>query len=280
MQRKAIMRSLHNFPQLLVVACLLAACASAPQQNAALEQARSQYNVAQSDPQVTALAPIELKRAGDALGEANQAWEHQEKSEMVDSLAHIAKEKVDIAQNVARQKAAEASIADAAKQRDQLIIDKRTRDADRAQAAAHEAQDRARMLESQLAELAAKKTERGMVVTLNDVLFNTNKSELNSGGIRTLQKLADILTKNPDRAILVEGFTDSTGSVNYNLELSTRRANAVRDALMGMGVASNRIVARGLGKEYPVAGNETASGRQLNRRVEIIFPNENGNSIS
>jgi outer membrane protein OmpA-like peptidoglycan-associated protein len=274
------MRYIHIIPQLLITASLLVACASTQQQNSALDEVRSQYNIAQADPQVTSLASIELQRAGEALGNANQAWEHSEKSDEVNELAHIAKEKIDIAQNVAKQKAAEASIADAAKQRDQLIIDKRTKDADRAAAAAHEAQDRARLLEAQLRELAAKKTDRGMVVTLNDVLFNTNQSELNPGGIRTVQKLADILTQNPDRTILVEGFTDSTGSANYNLDLSTRRANAVRDALMGMGITSNRIVARGLGKEFPVAGNRTASGRQLNRRVEIIFPNEAGNSVS
>ncbi|HXA47001.1 MAG TPA: OmpA family protein [Burkholderiaceae bacterium] len=274
------MRTLHTIFQLLIVAAMLAACASAPRQNAALDEARSQYNLAQSDPQVVSLAAIELQRAGDALGIANQAWEHRDKTAKVDELAHIAKEKIDVARNVAQQKAAEATIASAAKQRDQLIIDQRTKDADKATAAAREADNRARQLEAQLMELAAKKTDRGMVVTLNDVLFNTNKSELNPGGIRTVQKLADILTQNPDRTILVEGFTDSTGTAGYNLELSARRANAVRDALMGMGIASNRIVARGLGKEYPVAGNETASGRQLNRRVEIIFPNETGNSIS
>jgi outer membrane protein OmpA-like peptidoglycan-associated protein len=229
---------------------------------------------------VVSLAPIELKRAADALDNANQAWEHHDKSAKVDELAHIAKEKVDVARNVAQQKAAEAAIADAAKQRDQLIIDQRTKDADKATAAAREADDRTRLLEAQLMELAAKKTDRGMVVTLNDVLFNTNKSELSPGGIRTVQKLADILTQNPGRTILVEGFTDSTGTASYNLELSARRANAVRDALIGIGIASNRIAARGLGKEYPVAANDTASGRQLNRRVEIIFPNETGNTVS
>ncbi len=274
------MRSLKSIPQLVIVTLMLAACASAPQQNAALDEARSQYTLAQANPQIVSLASIELKRAGDALNDANQAWEHKEKSAKVDELAHIAQEKIKVAQNVAQQKAAEASIADAGKQRDQLIIDQRTRDADKAAAVAHEAEDRARLLEAQLMDLAAKKTDRGMVVTLNDVLFNTNMAELTPGGIRTVQKLADILTQNPDRKILVEGFTDSTGTASYNLDLSTRRANSVRDALMQMGITSDRIAARGLGKDYPVADNGTSSGRQLNRRVEIIFPNENGASLS
>jgi len=274
------MRSRKSIPSLLIVTLMLAACASAPKDNAALDEARSQYTMAKADPQVVSLAAIELQRAGDALNTANQAWEHNDKTAKVDELAHVAQEKVKVARNVAQQKAAEATIADSAKQRDQLIIDQRTKDADKATAAAHEAEDRARLLEAQLMDLAAKKTDRGMVVTLNDVLFSTNRAELTSGGIHTVQKLADILTQNPDRKILVEGFTDSTGTANYNLDLSTRRANAVRDALMGMGITPDRITTRGMGKEYPVADNGTSSGRQLNRRVEIIFPNENGPSLS
>lgn len=267
------MRQLHTFPKIVIVASLLSACATTQKDNAALNDARNQYKMAEANPQVVSLAPMELQRAGEALGTANQAWEHREKSEKVDQLAHIAKDKVTIAQDVAKQKAAEASIANAAKERDQLIIDQRTKDAAKAD-------EKARMLESQLRELAAKKTDRGMVVTLSDVLFNTNRSELNPGGLRTVQKLADILTQNPDRKILVEGFTDSTGSAGYNIELSERRANAVRSALMGMGIGPDRITARGFGKDFPVAENNTSSGRQLNRRVEIVFPNEGGNSVT
>ncbi|HSY30060.1 MAG TPA: DUF4398 domain-containing protein, partial [Burkholderiaceae bacterium] len=136
------MRSRKSIPSLLIVTLMLAACASAPKDNAALDEARSQYTMAKADPQVVSLAAIELQRAGDALNTANQAWEHNDKTAKVDELAHVAQEKVKVARNVAQQKAAEATIADSAKQRDQLIIDQRTKDADKATAAAHEAEDR------------------------------------------------------------------------------------------------------------------------------------------
>ena len=88
----------------------------------------------------------------------------------------------------------------------------------------------------QLKELNAKKTERGLVITLGDVLFSTNKAQLKSGGMRNVQKLADFLKQYPQRKVLVEGYTDSTGSNSLNQELSERRANAVRTALLDMGI--------------------------------------------
>jgi len=131
--------------------------------------------------------------------------------------------------------------------------------------------------EMQLKELKAKKTERGLVITLGDVLFSTNKAQLKSGGMRNVQKLADFLKQYPQRKVLVEGFTDSTGSDSLNQELSERRANAVRTALVDMGISSDRINTRGYGKALPIADNDTAASRQLNRRVEIVLSDENGN---
>jgi outer membrane protein OmpA-like peptidoglycan-associated protein len=90
----------------------------------------------------------------------------------------------------------------------------------------------------------------------------------------TLRKLADVMAQNPDRTVLVEGFTDSTGSSSHNQELSERRANAVASALAGMGVARERVAMRAYGEAYPVAPNDNASNRQLNRRVEIVLSNE------
>jgi outer membrane protein OmpA-like peptidoglycan-associated protein len=119
-----------------------------------------------------------------------------------------------------------------------------------------------------------------MVVTLSDLLFDTNRAELTPGGMRTVQKVADILTQHTERNVSIEGFTDSTGTDSYNLDLSLRRANAVRLALIEMGVPAERIVAHGNGKEYPVASNDTASGRQLNRRVEIVIPDEGSKEVS
>jgi outer membrane protein OmpA-like peptidoglycan-associated protein len=84
------------------------------------------------------------------------------------------------------------------------------------------------------------------------------------------------MQQNPDRTVEVTGFTDSTGSVEFNQELSERRAEAVRQALTRYGISPQRVVARGLGPALPVASNNTASGRQQNRRVEITISDEKG----
>jgi outer membrane protein OmpA-like peptidoglycan-associated protein len=148
-----------------------------------------------------------------------------------------------------------------------------------AQAARQQTQDaesRSRQLEAQLREMEAKKTDRGMVITLGDVLFDTNKAQLRSGGMRNVQKLADFFKQYPQRNVMIEGFTDSTGSNSRNQGLSDERAGSVRTALLGMGVGTDRITSRGYGESYPVATNDTAAGRQLNRRVEIIVSDDTG----
>ena len=149
-----------------------------------------------------------------------------------------------------------------------------------AQAARQQAQDaesRSRQLEAQLKDMEAKKTDRGMVITLGDVLFDTNQAQLKSGAMRNLQKLADFFKQYPQRKVMIEGFTDSTGSKSRNQDLSDERANSVRTALLGMGISADRIASRGYGESYPVAGNDTAAGRQLNRRVEIVVSDDSGN---
>ena len=150
------------------------------------------------------------------------------------------------------------------------------RKAEEARAMTVDAQTRATLLEAQLAELSAKKTERGMVITLGDVLFGSDKASLTAGGTRSAQKLADVLQQNPSRNVLVEGFTDSTGAQAYNQQLSERRGMTVREALLQMGIGSERISVRGYGESYPVAANDTAANRQLNRRVEIVLSDEAG----
>ncbi len=141
---------------------------------------------------------------------------------------------------------------------------------------ARDAELRAAQLEVQLNEMNAKKTERGLVITIGDVLFDTNRAELKAGAVRNVDKLVSFLKQYPQRKALIEGFTDSVGSDSTNRELSSRRANAVRMALVDQGVGSERITAQGFGESYPVASNDSADGRQLNRRVEIVLSDEAG----
>jgi outer membrane protein OmpA-like peptidoglycan-associated protein len=142
-----------------------------------------------------------------------------------------------------------------------------------AQQEAAKAQQETADLQRQIAELNAKPTERGLVVTLGDVLFDTDKAELKSGAATNLAKLATFLNQYQDRSVLIEGHTDSVGNDDYNLGLSQRRADSVKVWLMNQGVNSGRLVTSGKGETSPVAGNDSSSGRQLNRRVEVIIEN-------
>jgi outer membrane protein OmpA-like peptidoglycan-associated protein len=283
-------------------AVLLAACSTVPTTTSTLDQARADFVAANNNPQVSSYAPLEFKQASDALDQANAAAAQRESLDKIDRLAYIAKQKIATAYEVARTKAAEADIANADRQRDKVRLEARTIEAERAKMNAANAQaqaadarqqaadaqrqtalteeqnrallDRAAKLEVLLVELHATKTERGYVVTIGDVLFGTDQASLTPNGMSTLRKLADVMAQNPDRTVLVEGFTDSTGTSSHNQQLSERRANAVASALASMGVPRDRVAMRAYGEAYPVASNDNASNRQLNRRVEIVLSNQ------
>jgi outer membrane protein OmpA-like peptidoglycan-associated protein len=191
--------------------------------------------------------------------------------------ANEAKQRVAMITEVADQQSADLAAADANAQRDRATIANKS--ADLAAADANAQRDRATIAqqEQQLKELNAKKTDRGMVITLGDVLFRTGRAQLEAGGMHNVQKLADFLKQSPKTKVMIEGHTDSVGSTSSNLVLSDRRASAVKMALADKGISSDRISTRGYGEAYPVAGNHSAAERQLNRRVEVILSDANGN---
>jgi len=128
-------------------------------------------------------------------------------------------------------------------------------------------------LQHQIDTLNARVTDRGLVLTLGDVLFTTGRSDLMTGATVHLDKLVAFLNRYPDREVMIEGYTDSVGSQDYNQGLSERRAESVRHYLTGQGIDSGRLTASGKGESNPVAGNDSATGRQQNRRVEVIISN-------
>jgi hypothetical protein len=117
--------------------------------------------------------------------------------------------------------------------------------------------------------LEAERTARGMVLTLGDVLFEVNQSELTPGGRTRIQAVADALSASPDSSVAIEGHTDSTGSEAYNRSLSMHRAQAVRDYLLQNGVPTTAMTTEAFGETQPIASNATATGRAENRRVEL-----------
>lgn len=281
----------RSFAMTLIAAAVLAACSTAPMNNAMLDQARSDYRSAQDDPQTRDLAGGELKLAGDAVTTADAALQRGEQTVEVDHLAYVARQRVAIANETAKQKAAELAVSNAGAARDKTRLDARTNEADAAglktvqaqrdtasaKRDASDAQAHATALEAQLADLNAKQTERGMVISIGDVLFDTDRAELRSGAARNVDKLVAFMKQYPQRRAMIEGFTDNTGSDSHNLSLSGRRADAVRTAMVDMGVGGERLTTHGYGEAFPVAGNDSAGGRQANRRVEIVLSDEVGN---
>lgn len=238
---------------------LLHGCAAMPK-SPALEDARAAYTQAESNTDVQQYASVNLYDAKLALQQAESAKNMPEQVH----LAYLAKRQAELAQIMAERKRIEASLDTMSAQRDHLRIELRGKEAELARL-------RVKQLEGELAD--AKRTDRGLVLTLGDVLFATGKSTLAPGAYRTIDKLVTFLNANPERKVAVEGHTDSRGSEEYNHYLSLRRANAVVTAIVSRGVAAGRIRARGFGESTPITSNETAEGRQLNRRVEIIVLN-------
>lgn len=125
-------------------------------------------------------------------------------------------------------------------------------------------------VDQSLTRLGARESDRGFVLTLSDIQFRRDESELSAETMRKLYPLATLLKDESRRNIIIEGYTDNTGDQVHNLELSERRATAVRDFLVSTGIDPRRISVRGFGEEHPVASNDHESGRRENRRVEII----------
>jgi OOP family OmpA-OmpF porin len=234
---------------------MLAACAGRSDQS--IQEARDAVENARTNQEVVAHAPNKLADAEAALGQTEAAYKAGDSQVEVDHLAYIAEQQAAIARATADERNALREIDQLGEQRDQLALNSRDR--------------QIRSLQTQLADLQAQTTDRGLVVTLGDVLFDVDRAELAPGGELKVAHVAEALRQKPDRKILIEGHTDSSGSASYNSDLSQRRANAVEALLINQGVDPTRIVARGYGESYPVATNDTAAGRQQNRRVEIVI---------
>lgn len=301
------------FASTLAAGLLLSACATTPVPPPELVEARAAVHTAETNADVLAKAPMELKKATETLNRANLLHAKGEPLAEVSSAAHVAKQQARTAMAVAQAKSSEDAIRNAEADRERARADVRSAEAQRArmqanvaqqqamnaeqraagaeqrasgaeqrasgaeqqaasaQAQANEAQLQAATLQQRLAELQAKQTERGVLVTLGDVLFEFNRAEVKPTAAASLHKLADFLQQYPGRRVLIEGHTDNVGSDAYNENLSRRRAEAVARQLEAMGVQAPRVTVIGYGKSYPVADNSTDTNRALNRRVEVYL---------
>ena len=279
-----------------VAAALFAGCASVPKHPAGSEQVRAKLTALQADPALANRAPVAIK---DAEGAVVLAEMTEKDLVLAAHRVYIADRKVDTARALAQTQFAEEERTALNEQSEKARLDSRTReadvaktdalvaraetaeqkvaadsarsDADAALFAANASQQQAAELQRQLEILQARPTDRGLVLTLGDTLFATGKSEIKSGATVNLDRLSAFLTEYPKRTAAIEGFTDSMGSEEMNQSLSERRANAVKNYLVGQGVGSARLTTSGRGESSPVADNESAAGRQQNRRVEVVI---------
>ncbi len=248
------MKQLNSLFAASALALALAGCAHDPNPN--LEKARADYAALQANPQAQALAAVETEEAGVMLQRANQAFADGQDTVQVDHLAYLADRRIDVAHETILQKNAEQAQEQAPAQRTEAQLEARSR-----------------QLDQLTQHLKAQQTERGTVVTLGDVLFRVDSAALTANGQQNVRELGEYLRQNPQRQVVVEGFTDSTGSRDHNLRLSQARADSVRSALVAMGIAPTRITTHGFGQDYPVASNASAETRTLNRRVEVTIAN-------
>ncbi len=264
------MKAFAHLSALMLVGTLLSGCASGElASEQALEEARLSFQAVKEDPSVLRAAPKDVIRAGESLARAERLSSYWGSGDDVRHYAYlsqryaaIARQHSDISLN--QERAAKLELE---RQRLQLTL---------REAKLMSVQQHNGWLEEQMVSLATSESERGLVMTLGDMLFDAGRAELQPAANRTVLKLVQFLQINPQRRVRIEGYTDNTGDAAENLELSRARAQAVADLLVDLGVDAKRIQVAGYGVDFPVAENASARGRAQNRRVEIVFSDERG----
>ena len=253
----------------LSMSMLVAACASTPPANSSLESARAAVEKLSAEPDAAQKAGKPLQDSRDMLAQADAAAAAHKSNAEIAHLSYLAQRQADLGQATLAEVRARDQATKAEAERNRIVLESR----DREIAAANQ---KAADAKQALADLQAKQTDRGLVMTLGDVLFDTGKDTLKAGAELNLDRLSKFMQASPGTKIIVEGHTDNTGSESTNEDLSNRRALAVARALESRGISADRIDALGRGEHYPVASNNNAAGRQQNRRVEIVFSDAQG----
>jgi len=251
--------------------------AAADREAAAKAQAdaEAQRRAAAEQAQVQAQATATL--AQQAAAEAERT---RREAEMARAAAQAETDRLKQESTAERARLEEARAAAEAQQRAAQTEAERSRmAADEANHLRQQSEQEKSALREQLRQqlnliLETRNTARGLIVNMSDVLFDTAKYTLRPGAREKLAKISGILLAHPGLKVEVEGHTDSVGGEEYNQRLSEQRAAAVRDYLAQNGISMNHLTAVGFGKARPVASNETAAGRQMNRRVELVVSGE------
>nr|MBF0683108.1 OmpA family protein [Pseudomonas sp.] len=234
-----------------------------------LDQARAELEHVMEDPRIQHSAPLDVTRAGEALERGQRFADHVGGADDAIHYAYLSRRYSQIArehsEQLLNQERASRLREERARLRE-LLQEARLVDV----------QQQGRWLQEQMASLSASETERGLVMTLGDVLFRPDSAELQASASRTLLQLLSFLQLNPQRRVRVEGYSDNRGDAMENLILSRARARAVARFLSDLGIDEGRVEVLGYGEQFPIAENASARGRAQNRRVEILFSDEVG----
>jgi len=243
---------------------------------------REKIAVARAEPGVAEYGQVYLDRASDRIAKLDKKLDNDKSGQAeavageIDALLATARARARIA--MLKQDVDQAKAQAAAKTNDKIASAEAS--AANAQADAAAARAEAEKLKAEMRDYQLKQTQLGATLVLQDVVFETGKADLKAGSAQRLQPLAQYLKANPDVKVRIDGHTDSQGADAYNQQLSEARAQAVRTALGGMGVAPERITAVGHGEAQPVADNKIAAGRQQNRRVEVTLVGQQAASFA
>lgn len=258
------------FAGALVASLLFVSCAGTPDVNPAVQKAQNEYNEIEDDSLVVTNASFELKKAKEALADAQKSMERGDTKNSVEQKALLAQQRITIAKRKAELEAAQDQLNELqALQSNERQIDQGKTSTDQA-----EIEDEVRM--KRLTNFETQRTNRGLVIRFESGNFELGKTYLKSNAAGAINELADFLNAYPQRNVLIEGHTDSTGSESINQKISLQRAMAVRKALEARGVDAARMQAMGLGEQFPRVSNKTEAGRAYNRRVEIIVSDSSG----
>ncbi len=247
---------------------LLAGCASTPDAEQSLEAARESFQKVKEDTNALRYAPRDVIRAGDSLSRADRLSTYWGSDSDVEHYAYLSQRYSAIATEHAKLSVNQERQSKLQMELERLQLNLR-------EAKLVSVQQQGKWLEEQI-NLAASETDRGLVLTLGDVLFDASDAELKPSANRTLLKLVQFLQLNPRRVVRVEGYTDNRGSAEDNLTLSKARAQAVADTMVDLGIDEKRIQVAGYGADFPVTENASSRGRAQNRRVEIVFSDDQG----
>ncbi|QFT56000.1 OmpA family protein [Microbulbifer sp. THAF38] len=232
-----------------------------------LAEVEHQYQLMSSNEMANRHAATPLRAAGKSVSEAKTAWQDGNEKSMAhqvylaERMLGVVEHEIDIADMEAQFKNADMVRAGLVLQGKNSELTQKNQEL--------------KELKKELEKMGSKQNSEGNVLTLGDVLFAFDDHKLQPGAKPTVRKVADFLSAHENTRVVIEGYTDSLGSEEYNVGLSVKRAQSIQKALVKAGVTNERITVKGYGESNPVASNKSAVGRQHNRRVEVVLLSEN-----